>query len=566
MQNRQETLRHIREHPETPVLIVGGGVNGCGLFRELALQGVDCLLVDKADFVSGASSKSSRMIHGGLRYLETREFALVRESLADRNALLTNAPHYVAPLKTSIPLFSRLGGFWRSAAAFMGFSVRPKGRGSLLCKFGLMFYDFVTRKNRKTPKHYFLSRARSLEEIPGLNPDIVTTAIYWDAQISQAERLCIEMLADGQAANPSCRALNYARPTGADGQTVTLRDEAGGEALTVRPRVVVNAAGAWVDFANAAIGIETQYMGGTKGSHVMLDCPQLHRALGDRMIYYEHADGRVCIAFNFGDRVLMGSTDIHVDDPDDAHCTPEEIDYMFATLGGVFPGLSLTRDDIVYAFCGVRPLAAAGGEVNATISRGHSLRTIEPDSGRAFPVHCMVGGKWTTFRTFAEQTADRILENLGRRRQRSTEQMAIGGGRDFPADAEQKAQWIARVAEQTGEAPQRVGVLFERYGTTAEVYAAAAAAEPETPLASLPDYSVGEIRRIAADECIVHLIDLLCRRTTLAILGRATPEAVRELADIIAPVLGWDEARANVEAQQALAELAVPGRDADATG
>ena len=192
------------------VLILGGGINGAGLFRELALQGVDCLLVDKADFAAGASSKSSRMIHGGLRYLENREFKLVTESLLERNRLLDNAAHYVAPLKTTIPLFSWFGGLLKSALIFAGFKVAPGSRGVVPIKFGLWFYDFVTRKNPKTPKHFFTGKAESLQAPrPAWTPGIVATATYWDAWITQAERLCIELIQDALRANPRCRALNY---------------------------------------------------------------------------------------------------------------------------------------------------------------------------------------------------------------------------------------------------------------------------------------------------------------------------------------------------------------------
>jgi len=556
--DRRATLEHLRNHPDVPVLILGGGVNGCGLFRELALQGVDCLLVDKADFVAGASSKSSRMIHGGLRYLETREFRLVRESLAERNRLLTNAPHYVTPLRTSIPLFSWLGGLVRSTLVFFGFKLRPVGRGRLIVKFGLSFYDFVTRKNRKTPTHFFLSKARSLEQIPGLTPNIVATATYWDAEISQAERLCIEMLQDAQAANPACRVLNYTRPAGADGPDVTLRDEVTGERLTVQPQVVVNATGAWVDVANADLGLETHYMGPTKGSHLVIDCKELYDAVGDRMVYYEHTDGRVCIVFRFGDRIIMGSTDIRVDDPDAACCEADEIDYMFTTLRDVFPDIHVGREHVVFVFCGLRPLAASGGDVMATVSRGHALRVDEADEARSFPVTSMVGGKWTTFRAFAEQAADTVLERLGVERRCGTEDLPIGGGRDYPADEQSKSEWIDRVSKESGLSAERIGTLLDRYGTTAESYAKAADDRAETPLTALPDYSVGEIDRIAAAEHVVHLTDLICRRSTIAILGQANRAALEALADILAPTLGWDDARRTQEVEQALTELAIP--------
>jgi len=558
MNDREATLQHLRDHPQVPVLILGGGVNGIGLLRELALQGVDCLLVDKADFVTGASSKSSRMIHGGLRYLETREVRLVRESLSERNRLLENAPHYVTPLKTTIPLFSWLGGMIRSSLLFLGFHLPVGDRGALITKIGLTFYDFVTRKNRRTPRHYLTGKARSLRHIPGLNPRIVATATYWDAQVSQAERLCIELIHDAHAASPACRALNYAAIERAGGG-LALRDEVSGERIAIEPRIVVNATGAWVDLTNAVLGCTTRFMGGTKGSHLVVDNQELHDALGDQMVYYQHADGRVCIAFTFMGKVLMGSTDIRIDDPETARCDAAEIEYMLTTLRGVFPGIVIRREEIVFVFCGVRPLPAAGEGVTATITRGHSIRVVEPDADRAFPIFCLIGGKWTTFRAFAEQAGDQILTRLGLQRRCATTHVAIGGGKDLPPDEEQKARWIERVAEQSGLAPERVGTLLGRYGTAAEAYASAEAHATQ-PLKSLPDYTVGEVQRIAADEQVVHLTDLLCRRSTIAILGRATPDAVAELAEIVGPVLGWDPARKEEEVRQALAEVAVPTR------
>jgi len=555
---RGETFRRIRESPEVSVLILGGGVNGAGLFRELALQGIDCLLVDKADFVAGASSKSTRMIHGGLRYLERREFKLVRESLFERNRLLENAGHYVAPLETTIPLPSRLGGLLRSMLIFLGLTVRPGERGVLPVKLGLWFYDFITRKDRKTPTHYFTPRDEALRRLPGLKRNIVATANYWDAWITQAERLCIELIRDALAANANCRALNYVSPRRVEGGAVVLEDAVTGESVAVRPRVLANATGGWVDLTNAALGLQTQYIGPTKGSHLVVDCPTLHKALGGRMVYYQPPDGRVCIVFPFMDRVIMGSTDIRVDDPDDARCDEDEIEYMFAALRGVFPGVEVSREDVVYVFCGVRPLPAAEGQVLANVSRGHSLRVVEPEAGRPFPVFCLIGGKWTTFRAFAEETADAILPRLGRERRCATEHVPIGGGRGFPAGEQQRAEWIARVARESGLAEARVAVLLARYGTAAADCAEGAGADAERPLATLADYTAGEIARIAAEEYVEHLTDLICRRSTIALVGRATEDVLAELAEVVGNALGWDEARKQTEVRQALAEVRVP--------
>jgi len=575
MNYRDETLRHYAASGDVPVLIIGGGVNGTGLLRELALQGVDALLVDKADFVAGASSKSSRMIHGGLRYLENREFALVTESIMERNRLLTNAAHYVAPLKTAIPLTSWFGGLLRSMLIFAGFKIRPGERGVAPVKFGLWFYDFVTRKNRKTPKHYITGRAEALRKMPAMRSDIVATATYWDAWITEAERLCIELIQDARAANAGCNALNYVRPRGLDGPAVVLEDLLTGQSVRVRPRVVVNAAGAWVDLANRDLGLETHYMGGTKGSHLVVDNAELCRMLDGQMVYYQHADGRVCIVFPFMGKVIMGSTDIRIDDPDAARCDENEVQYMLETIRGVLPNVHIRRDQIVHVFCGVRPLPASGSKVTAVVSRGHSIHTIEPGGGRAFAVISLVGGKWTTFRSLAEQSADAILARLGRARKCRTDDMPIGGGKGCPVGDEQRKEFIARLAGRTGLSETRAADLLARYGSHAETYARDAAgntdastdnagegttagAADETPLKNLPDYSVGEIRRIAAEEYVQHLDDLVCRRSVIALLGRATEPALAELAEIAGEILGWDSARQAAEVARALDELRMP--------
>ncbi|MCY3019773.1 MAG: FAD-dependent oxidoreductase, partial [Planctomycetota bacterium] len=467
--------------------------------------------------------------------------------------LLDNAAHYVAPLKTTIPLLSWFGGLLRSALIFAGFSIRPGSRGVVPVKFGLWFYDFVTRKDRKTPTHYLTSKADSLREIPGLHTGIAATATYWDAWITQTERLCIEMLQDAARTNPRSRALNYVSLEGIKKGAVLLKDLLSGQTLTVTPRIVVNATGAWVDLTNAILGLQTRYMGGTKGSHLVVDNSQLHQSLRDRMVYYQHDDGRVCIVFPFLDKVIMGSTDIRVDDPDKATCTNDEIEYMLTTLRSVFPGIQVQRDQIVFTFCGVRPLPAAGVGVTANISRGHSVRVIEADEDRQFPIYCLIGGKWTTFRAFAQQVGDTILARLTVKRKCDTVRLPIGGGKDFPSDAQKRAEWIKRVAGKSGLTEERIAVLLERYGTAAEEYATGANTEAERPLKTLPAYTVGEIERIASSEYVVHLADIVNRRSLIALLGDARKEALQELAEIAGNVLHWDDARKQQEA-----ELAAP--------
>jgi glycerol-3-phosphate dehydrogenase len=554
MRTRDATWQAIKADPSCDVLILGGGVNGAGLLRELALQGVRCILVDKNDYAAGASSKSSRMIHGGLRYLENAEFKLVSEAVHERNLLLRDAPHFVSPLRTTIPITSWFDGLIKSPLVFFGLPVTPGGRGAVIVKLGLCFYDLVTGKNRQTPRHFFLSKAKSLKEIPGLKREIVCTATYWDAWISQPERLCADLVREACREMPACAALNYVTAGRSDRDRVLLCDRASGDSVHVRAKAVVNATGAWVDFANRALGAETRFMGGTKGSHLVIDNQALYDTLGDRMVYYEHSDGRICITFRFMDKVIMGSTDIRVASPDDAACEEAEIDYMMTTLRGVFPELKLANSDIVHVFCGVRPLPASGLDYTSRVPRSHQTAVMEADETRGYPIYSMIGGKLTTFRAFAEQVADKLLARLGQSRAVSTRERPYLGAEGYPKDEAAKLQWIARVAAASGLTSGRVAALLERYGTEAERLALRQEPEWRQPLKALPGYTVGEIRMIAENEQVLHLSDLTRRRSVITLLGQAGETALAELADIVGDALGWDAARREEEADMALRE------------
>lgn len=551
MDKRQAIWQQIKGIDSCEVLILGGGVNGTGILRDLAAQGVSCVLVDKADFTAGASSTSSRMIHGGLRYLENAEFKLVREAVAERNRLLRCANHYVRPLKTSIPIDSIFSGLIKSPLVFLGLPVSVGGRGALVVEMGLWFYDFITRKKRQTPKHFFMSKSRSLKEIPGLRSNITCTANYWDAWISQAERLCVEMIREGVDDNPECAAINYVAARGKSAEEITLVDTLSGEETVIKPKIVVNATGAWVDFANKELGVDSQFMGGTKGSHLVIDHKKLYDALGDRMVYYEHTDGRICITFRFMDRVIMGSTDIRIENPDEAACEAEEVDYMMSTLQGVFPELEITKDDIVYAFCGVRPLPSSGIDYTSRVSRSHRTEITEAGEDRKFPIYSMIGGKLTTFGAFAEQTADKILPELGKTRTVSLDERPYLGAIDYPSDEDAKQSWIERVASENGLENDRVAELLDRYGSLAEKIASTT---NNTPLESLSEYSVGEIEYIAENECIEHLSDITRRRSIITITGRGSKKVFEEMAKIAGGIVGWDGERQGREVEKAYVE------------
>src|SRR5215204_1357156 len=202
--NRNEILSSLKQNPNVSILIVGGGVNGAGTFRDLALNGVDVLLVERGDFCSGASAASSHMAHGGIRYLENGEFRLVREAVQERNRLIQNAPHLVKPLPTAIPIFKRLSGLLNAPLKFLRMLDKPSERGALVIKLGLMMYDAYTSAQggqRVVPKHQFLSRKKSLSKWEHLSPDVINTAVYYDGAILQPERLAVEILLDAESEN-----------------------------------------------------------------------------------------------------------------------------------------------------------------------------------------------------------------------------------------------------------------------------------------------------------------------------------------------------------------------------
>lgn len=554
--NRQETLSQIKSNPKISVLIVGAGINGTGVFRDLALNGVDALLVERGDFCSGASAASSHMAHGGIRYLENGEFRLVREAVAERNRMIQNAPHLVEPLPTTVPMFKHFSGLLNAPLKFLGLLDKPSERGSFVIKIGLMFYDAFTGKTRVVPRHAFRGRAESLKLWPRLNPDVRTTATYYDGSILNPERLALEVMLDGQA--DGGRALNYVSLVGGQGNAVTLRDELTGAVFDVQPKLVVNAAGPWIDAANGSLGLSTRFIGGTKGSHLVLDHPELRETIGNHEFFFENKDGRIVLIFPLYDRVIVGTSDIPIENPDDALCTDAEVDYFLEMIARVFPDVKVTRENIVFRFSGVRPLAHTGSaKTTGQITRDHHIQVTEGEwTGLGYPVYSLVGGKWTSFRAFAEQAADKALAFLGRTRQKSTRELPVGGGRNYPRTAEEQKRYLDGLAAWTGFPAERVRVLFERYGTRAEAAALSIARQPDQPLKSLPDFTRREVMFLCQQEQVVHLDDILLRRTLLAMLGRLTRAAVEEMSDAAGESLGWDEGRKKAEAARALELLA----------
>lgn len=548
--NRWEAIDALKHNPSVSVLIIGAGVNGVGVFRDLAIQGVDVLLVDKGDFCSGTSASSSHMVHGGIRYLENGEFRLVREAACERNLLIENAPHYVRPLPTTIPVFRWASGFLNAPLKFLRLLDKPAERGALIIKIGLWLYDKYNCSSGILPRHQFSSRRQSIAETPLINSDILCTATYYDGSMRAPERICIEMIIDAEEITPHAHAINYLSARRTSCGRMTLVDELTGDVVTVHPRIVVNAAGPWIDFVNDALDVETNFIGGTKGSHIVLDHPELRDAIGEREFFFENDDGRIVLIFPLQDKVMIGTSDLRCDQPDGARCSEEEIDYFFRMIGKVFPTIRVARSQIIFRFSGVRPLAMRDDGNTGYISRDHELKVVTPSNGREFPVYCMIGGKWTTFRAFSEQVTDMVLKYLSVPRERSTRNLAIGGGTNYPRTRSEQRDWIRGVWDKTNVPLQRIETLFERYGTRADQVTAFIASQTDQPLSCHSDYSEGEIAFLALREKVTHLDDLVLRRSELALLGELSAGLIAELAEVVGDVLDWSTSKRQSEVKR----------------
>ncbi len=554
---RENAIQNIKDNPDPTVLIIGAGINGIGTFRDLALQGVNCLIVEREDFCSGTSMASSHMLHGGIRYLENGEFRLVKEALHERNNLLRNAPHLTHPLLTTIPIFKWLSGILNSPLKFIGLLDKPSERGAVIIKLGLIMYDVYVRGDSPMPGHWFDNRKKALERWPAFNPELLFAATYYDGGMYSPERLALDILMDGikEGGQGHARAVNYLSAAGVKGDQVLLKDEITGELIAVQPKIVINAGGPWIDIINQDIAIQSKFIGGTKGSHLVVNHPELQKAIGGHEIFFEYFDGRIVLIYPYlEDHVMIGSTDLRIDDPDQAICTDDEIDYILDMVPQIFPDINVTREQIVFQFSGVRPLPVAKGSTGQ-ISRDHSIEVLEKNNQFPWPVLNLVGGKWTSYRAFSEQVTDQVLDRLDRSRKASTAHLKIGGGTSYPVSEKDQQAWVCELAETNTITPERAQTLFERYGTQASEIAAFISGSGDKPLKYLDGYSAGEIRFLAEKEMVTRLDDLLLRRTKTAWVGQVSEESLDELAAIVGDSLGWTKNRQHQEKERTLALL-----------
>jgi glycerol-3-phosphate dehydrogenase len=455
------------------VLILGGGINGAAIARELAINAVPVTLVESADLAFGATAYSSRLIHGGLRYLEYGEFDLVRESLAERTRLLQLAPQYVRPLELFIPVENRLGGLGKSAGRFTGLDRWWRGtsrpRGLWLVEAGLWLYDRYAR-DPTLPRH----RAWQLGT-PGTPPVDARRyrwlCSYFDAQIRFPERFVLALLADAAAAAAGLGqrldvwTYHQARLQGRHVEVIDTQN--GAVVRTFEPSAIVNATGAWVDLTLERLGVPSpRLMAGTKGSHLVSYKQALRQALGRRGIYAEADDGRPVFVLPFGPACLIGTTDIpYSGDPADAVASPAEIEYLLQTVNELFPQVGLTPQDIELHYCGVRPLPATAAATAGAVTRRHS---IEEQRGSPIPLFSVIGGKLTTCRSLAETTADMLLARLGRQRIADSRARVVPGGEGYPHAEEELDVRCAALERAYGLTPESMHQMWALLGTRAE--------------------------------------------------------------------------------------------------
>ncbi|MBC7723242.1 MAG: glycerol-3-phosphate dehydrogenase/oxidase [Burkholderiaceae bacterium] len=547
----------ITDTPRTQVIVLGGGINGIATFRDLALQGVDVILVERSDYCSGASAASSHMIHGGVRYLENGEFRLVRESVQERNRLLRLAPHYVKPLPTTIPIFSTFSGILSAPLRFLTHKQqgKPKERGALLIKVGLTGYDSFSRDGGSVPRHEFAGRRKSLAKLPQLRKDVKYTATYYDAAVENPERLALDLVADALATGPHARAANYVEAIGTRGNDVLLRDTVSGLEFTVAADVVINTTGPWTDLTNAALGTPSTFMGGTKGSHIVLDNPELYAACAGGEVFFENNDGRIVLIYPLNGKVLVGTTDLEADPGEPAVCTDEEVSYFFELVTHVFPGIAVDREQIVFRYSGIRPLPRHDDTAPGFVSRDYRIESSAYGTDGTVRMLSLVGGKWTTFRALSEHLANDTLELLAADRRTSTENLMIGGGVGFPTTDRDRISWVATHSGVVSA--ERAEKLLGRYGTKAADVIAFIADRGDQPLDTLPGFTTGEIAYLVEREHVVHLTDLFLRRTIVAFTGSLSQVVFDELSSIVAPSLGWSSEQLTIERQLAVRDLAL---------
>jgi glycerol-3-phosphate dehydrogenase len=509
------------------LLVIGAGINGLAIARDAAMRGMSVAVLDKSDIASGTTSWSTRLIHGGLRYLEHREFGLVRESLRERELLLRNAPHLVEPLALVLPVY------------------RGGRRGKTLIRAGMLLYDALSY-DKSLPRHRMLGREAVLERAPSLEREGLTGgAMYYDAQVAFAERLAVENALAAEMHGAKIATYTRVDRLVADGSRVegveasSLLD---GRSFLVRAGAVVNVAGPWVDqvLRGAPRGkIDRRYIGGTKGSHLVVG--PFPGAPADAIYYEARQDGRAVFVVPWLGNYLIGSTDLRYDgDLDDVRADDAEIEYLLAETNALLPGARLSSADLLYVYSGVRPLPHQTHGAEGAITRSHVIVDHAP---RLTGLWSITGGKLTTHRSLAEEVVDAVQRAVGPVAPCTTADSPLPGGAEPLEPVRNHLRATGRLSAKA------IDHLIATYGSRAERVAAIATETPELAV-SIDDRSgaiAAEIVFAVREEGAATLGDILLRRTMIGLFDHAGVGPDRAAAEVANRHLGWGAERAERE-------------------
>jgi glycerol-3-phosphate dehydrogenase len=493
------TLDQLAAGPPLDVAIIGGGINGCAVFREAVGRGLRAALFEQDDFGFGTTWRSTKLIHGGLRYLEHGDVRLVFESLRERAWLLRVRPHLVQPQRFLLPM--------------LPWSRRPAWQFGA----GLAMYDFLALY-RGVPHHRRLSDAALHRAMPALVAATRGGFSFYDARVVAPERLALELAMEGRRMGGHL--FNHARVAGirvSGGGVSGIEVESGGRRFGIPARAVVNAAGPWVDAVNALTGVAPRLLGVTRGSHVVFEPPV--PPLPDAVFSTAREDGRVFFAVPQGRLLLVGTTDDRYEaDPGAARPTAADADYLLSEAQALLPGYGLSREAVRYAFAGLRPLQQVAGGPESAITRRHVV-TVHARRGGLTGLVSVTGGKLSTFRPLAREALDAL---------------GLGTGRRSPALAAPTLGWDDMPASDlTAESRQHLRM----YGAAIPAILAGG----RDVLCPHSGAVHGELRQ-AVGELANTLSDVLMRRTGIAWSACRGLCCHVQAASLLAPMLGWDAA------------------------
>ena len=509
------TLAALAAGPPLDLAIIGGGINGCGIAEEAAARGLRVGLFEADDFGFGTTWRSTKLIHGGLRYLEHGDVRLVFESLRERAWLLKTRPHLVKPQRFILPMLP-----WTRRPAWQ-------------LRIGLAAYDLLSLY-RGVPSHRKLRDEQLHELAPFLPNGSRGGFTFFDARVIAPERLALEMALEARAQGAAIQ--NHARVLRVivtDGAASAIEVEHRGERYTVPAKAVVNAAGPWVDAVNELGDLPpAQLLGVTRGTHIVVE---LDKPMGgDAVFSTAKSDGRVFFAVPQNGLLLIGTTDDRFDGgPSEIRPVAGDIDYLVAEARELMPGLEITRQKVRYAYAGLRPLQKVSGGPEAAISRRHELISHEKLGG-ARGVFSVVGGKLSTFRPLAEEVAKR----LNPPRQRLAREESVVG------------DWAAAL-RATG-LPLDVKKHLRVYGAAIEQVVAAG----REVICPHSNAIVGEVLYSAENECVETLSDLMMRRTGISWGSCRGLCCHVEIARLAGGVLGWDATEQAVQVAAFESEVA----------